>query len=251
MIPNFLENFRQDLEKYKHETIKITATPLTENENSTLTQSKFLGKPYLPKNFDYPKDKNGKPMILWAQINCNELPILENYPTLGILQFYVSSSDWYDMSDYKVIFHKNITNEYQTDFSFLTEELFEDSPIYTEHILTFEKKIEYGGYEDFRFDYSFNGKNFWDYRETLNDDKKKLIDNIIDGTGHKIGGYAYFTQADIRDYNAHLKNDLLLLQIDTDEKIMFGDSGVANFFINPDDLKNEKFEKTWFNWDCC
>jgi uncharacterized protein YwqG len=44
---------------------------------------------------------------------------------------------------------------------------------------------------------------------------------------------------------------LLLLQIDTDNEIMFGDSGVANVFINEDDLKKKKFDKAYFNWDCC
>lgn len=98
---------------------------------------------------------------------------------------------------------------------------------------------------------TFNGKDYWDFHETLTKDQKNEIEKIIDGTDHKIGGYAYFTQADIRDYNKELKQDLLLLQIDTDEEIMFGDSGVANFFINPEDLKNKRFEKAWFNWDCC
>jgi uncharacterized protein YwqG len=97
----------------------------------------------------------------------------------------------------------------------------------------------------------FNDKDYWDFQETLTKDQTEEINKIIDGTGHKIGGYAYFTQADVRDYNKDLKQDLLLLQIDTDEEIMFGDSGVANFFINPEDLKNRRFEKAWFNWDCC
>jgi len=251
MIPNFLEIFKTDLEKYRLETIKIKATPIKDSKENSLRSSKFLGKPYLPLNYEYPTDKNGKPMVLWAQLNWSEIPSLENYPTSGILQFFVSSTDWYDMADYKIIYHKNLSNEYQTEFPFLTEDLYEESPIFAEHTLEFSKEIEFGGYEDFRFNYTFDGKDFWNFRDTLSEDEKVLIDIIIDGTGHKIGGYAYFTQGDIRDYNQQLKSDLLLLQIDSDEEIMFGDSGVANFFINPSDLKNKNFEKTWFNWDCC
>lgn len=250
MIPEFLEIFKSELEKYKLETVKITAIPISD-EILSLTQSKFLGKPYLPINFEYPKDRNNRPMNLWAQINFAEIPSLENYPTSGILQFFISSTDWYDMSDYKIIFHKNISENYQTEFSFLTDELYEDSPIYKEHKLNFKKEMEFGGYEDFRFDFLFNGKDFWDYRETLTENEKRLLDEIIDGSGHKIGGYAYFTQGDIRDNNKNLRNNLLLLQIDTDEQIMFGDSGVANFFISPVDLKNQNFENVFFYWDCC
>ena len=80
----------------------------------------------MPITIEYPKDKLGNPMILVAQINFSEIPQLENYPTDGILQFYISPTKWYDMDDYKIIFHQTIENEYQTDFTFLTEKLFEE-----------------------------------------------------------------------------------------------------------------------------
>ncbi|SEH65801.1 Uncharacterized protein YwqG [Paenimyroides aquimaris] len=253
MIPNFLNEFKDKLEKFKLESIKIKATPISENENPTFTQSKFLGKPYLPIGFEYPKDKKGNPMILLAQINFAETPQIENYPTDGILQFFISSTEWYDMEDYKVLFHEIIENEYQTDFSFLTEKLYEESPIYCEHKLAFEKTIEYGGYEDFRFNdqIDFNGKDYFDFQEELTKEQAKEMDSFLDGTGHKIGGYAYFTQSDPRDYAKNKKNEILLLQIDTDEQIMFGDVGVGNFFINPKSLKEKDFNQAWFNWDCC
>jgi len=250
MIPEFLTEFKTKLEKYKLETIKIVATPLKKEESLEIFDSKFLGTPYLPKGMEYPKDKENKPMVLWAQINLVDTPALDGYPNQGILQFFVSS-EWFDMDDYKVVFHSDITEEIQTDFSFLTEDLYEESPIYCEHKLDFNKEIEYGSSEDLRFSMRFNDKDYWDFQETLTKDQAEELNKIIDGTGHKIGGYAYFTQADVRDYNKDLKQDLLLLQIDTDEEIMFGDSGVANFFINPEDLKNRRFEKAWFNWDCC
>lgn len=250
MIPEFLNEFKTQLEKYKLETIKISATPLENGESLQISDSKFLGKPYLPKEMEYPKDKENKPMVLWTQINFADVPVLDGYPDQGILQFFVSA-EWFDMDDYKVVFHDKITQEFQTDFSFLTGEMYEESPIYREHKLDFSKKIEYGSSEDFRFDMKFNDKDYWDFQETLTKNQTEEIEKIIDGTGHKIGGYAYFTQADIRDCNKNLKQDLLLLQIDTDDEIMFGDSGVANFFINPEDLKNKRFEKAWFNWDCC
>lgn len=250
MIPEFLTEFKTKLEKYKLETIKIVATPHKKEESLEIFDSKFLGTPYLPKGMEYPKDKENKPMVLWAQINLVDTPALDGYPNQGILQFFVSS-EWFDMDDYKVVFHSDITEEIQTDFSFLTEDLYEESPIYCEHKLDFNKEIEYGSSEDLRFSMRFNDKDYWDFQETLTKDQAEELNKIIDGTGHKIGGYAYFTQADVRDYNKDLKQDLLLLQIDTDEEIMFGDSGVANFFINPEDLKNRRFEKAWFNWDCC
>jgi len=166
MIPEFLNEFKTQLEKYKLETIKISATPLENGESLQISDSKFLGKPYLPKEMEYPKDKENKPMVLWTQINFADVPVLDGYPDQGILQFFVSA-EWFDMDDYKVVFHNNITEEFQTDFSFLTEEMYEESPIYREHKLDFSKEIEYGSSEDFRFDMKFNDKDYWDFQETL------------------------------------------------------------------------------------
>lgn len=44
---------------------------------------------------------------------------------------------------------------------------------------------------------------------------------------------------------------VLLLQIDTDDEIMWGDSGVGNFVIHPDDLAKRDFSKVYYTWDCC
>ncbi|RZK04438.1 MAG: DUF1963 domain-containing protein [Flavobacterium sp.] len=251
MIPPFLEKYKAEIEKYRLETVRITATPIEGSKTLPLTQSKFLGKPYLPLDQEYPKSKNGTPMILWAQINFDEVPKLENYPTTGIFQLFVSSHDWEDMDDYKILFHKEPTKQFQTDFSFLTEELYEERPINREHELTFMKAVEYGGTEDFRFKLDFDGKDYFDFQETLTEEAIEEMDKLFSATGHKIGGYAYFTQSDPRDYDANKKDDQLVLQIDTDDEIMFGDTGVMNIFLNDADLKCQNFTKAYFNWDCC
>ncbi len=120
-----------------------------------------------------------------------------------------------------------------------------------EHSLIFSAEEEYGGSEDFRFDFTFNGLNYWDFENSLDESEKKEIDKFFYNIGHKIGGYAYFTQSDPRGHDQKSKDDVLLLQIDTDHEIMFGDSGVGNFFINNQDLANKNFEKAYFYWDCC
>ena len=33
--------------------------------------------------------------------------------------------------------------------------------------------------------------------------------------------------------------------------VMWGDSGVGNFFINAEDLKRLDFSNVVYNWDCC
>jgi uncharacterized protein YwqG len=43
---------------------------------------------------------------------------------------------------------------------------------------------------------------------------------------------------------------VLLLQLDSDEEMMWGDSGIANFFIDPDDLRRGDFSRVAYHWDC-
>ncbi len=251
-LPSFLAPFKADIEKYGLESVKIVASPRSEGKEALgIMESKFLGHAYWPLGKEYPMAKDGNPMILLAQINFQELPPLENYPTGGILQLFVSPFTWYDMDDYQVVFHENTSLNHLSDFSFLSEKLYEESPIYCEHQLSFKKEIEYGGVNDFRWGLKFNGLDYFDYQETLSKAQQEQMDQFFYGSGHKIGGYAFFTQTDPRDYGRTKKKDVLLLQIDTDEEIMFGDSGVANVFINIDELINRNFEKAYFNWDCC
>ena len=60
-----------------------------------------------------------------------------------------------------------------------------------------------------------------------------------------------YTQNDIRDE----EYEILLLQIDSEgtekNEIMWGDCGIANFFIREKDLKEFNFNKAIYNWDCC
>ncbi|NES71082.1 MAG: DUF1963 domain-containing protein [Okeania sp. SIO2D1] len=56
-------------------------------------ESKFGGLPYLPRTIDYPTNKKGEYLKLLAQLNFSEMPLLENFPTQGILQFYIDGND--------------------------------------------------------------------------------------------------------------------------------------------------------------
>ncbi|EPY17425.1 hypothetical protein AGDE_16257 [Angomonas deanei] len=44
---------------------------------------------------------------------------------------------------------------------------------------------------------------------------------------------------------------ILLWQFDSEGDMMWGDCGVCNLFIDPDDLAARRFDRVWYNWDCC
>lgn len=251
VIPEFLQPFAAQLESHALESIKVLAQPRAA-AGPPSAKSKFLGLPLLPGTIPYPRQQSGTPLLLLAQINLAELPVNSLLPAAGLLQFYMPAQDWYDMEESKVLYigPEHLDTDLQQDFSFLPANHYEESPIYCEHDLAFEAVMEYGSLEDERFDMNFNGLNGYDYEETLPEQNKAAFSNLLSGTGHKIGGYAYFTQGDPHAYD---KNgaEVQLLQIDIDEQIMFGDSGVAHFFIDEQALKNREFDKAYFYWDCC
>ena len=87
------------------------------------------------------------------------------------------------------------------------------------------------------------------------DDIEDLLRDASNEFGFKIGGYPSFTQEDPRSYGANTSHTALLLQLDSwsakgDTGIMFGDCGVANWFITPEALANCDFSDVLYNWDC-
>ena len=271
------------LEKNKKPMIKISLS----DDKPNLFQSKFGGVPYLPKDMEVPKNKENKQLTLLAQINIEELPKNNIYPMEeGMLQFWILNDDVlgldYDThlgNGFKVVYYKEI------DKGVTEEEVLEkykpykdeDSyfPIEGEFSLSF--KLTDGYFSDSNDDFreivdremkKFHIENkekykeilkvydnkeylsYWDIWDILEEDKeigKKLFE-----AGHKIGGFPNFTQSDVREIGDY---EILLLQIDSEgtekNEIMWGDCGIANFFIREKDLKELNFDKIIYNWDCC
>lgn len=154
------------------------------------------------------------PLKLLAQLNFRELPHIEGFPEHGILQFYIDTRDSYCYEEYCVIYHDTIIAD---------EKLLQEPPIFPE----------------------VDAKSLYDLDHRI----VSKIENDFYIIGHRIGGYPYFTQQDIREGASD--HTILLLQIDTDDGIIWGDSGVANFFITPEDLQKHNFSNVIFTWDCC
>ncbi|PJJ60692.1 YwqG family protein [Hymenobacter chitinivorans] len=252
MIPEFLAPFAEQIQQHALPSIKIKATPLPE-AGPVSAASKFGGLPYLPLSVAYPRGEKGAPLLLLAQINLTELPATDWLPAAGLLQFYASAQELYNVDEAAVLHIRpeQLAEEIQQDFSFLPADHYDDSPIRCEHTLQFALTTEYGGIEDSRFTVDFNGRTAHTYNTRLPRAQKQEFNRLFGGEGHKLGGYALFTQGDPRAYTPAIANDVQLLQIDMDEHIMFGDSGVAHFFISAQALQNGEFDQAYFYWDCC
>ncbi|MCD1257261.1 DUF1963 domain-containing protein [Paenibacillus athensensis] len=243
--------------------------------------SKFGGSAYMAAGQTYPLDAAGKPMRLLAQINLAELPRLDLFPESGLLQFFIAASDDLhglsfddpcDQRNFKVTYvpeaaladaltgaadsaepATQAADEAGREAAAQADSTDGDFPLARELALSLARKDAAVSSADYQFE-RFFGEEPFAFFEQFGDEETELSDAYADacsGIGHKIGGYAFFTQSDPRE-GRYEDYEVLLLQIDSDHDngIMWGDSGVANFFIRPADLQNRDFSKVLYNWDC-
>ena len=277
-LPVGLEKFRSKLEATVKPYLDIQTRFTRE---TTFWQSKFAGFPYLPKSFEYPVTPEGEPLHLLAQINFDEPPNLEGFPTTGILQFYIARDGAYGLlgyenstnqANFRVLYFPEVDlneNNLITNFDFLPTLWnygiefipFLVSSSYAPHredcfALSFNLKNAPISDCDYKFD-ELIGDEIWDMFEAndwalSHEYREKFVE------GHRIGGYPNFAQADPRESLPENEEPyILLLQIDFDpgelEKIsiQWGDMGVGNFWIKPSALRNLDFSGVLYNWDCC
>ena len=250
---------------------------IEENNSLNLTDSKFGGLPYVSTDEDIPKDSNGNQLALLAQINCSNLPENTLYPKDGLLQFWISRNDDFGLGnkkDYYVKYIKNIENNITKEsilnkYKLLDEENSEEySPFNkknTSFALKFEKGISTITSTDFLFEdialktihELFPDENIEDLYDDLERDVFNTLFKAFNGVEHAIGAYPTFTQWDPRNPEEKDAYGITLLQVESywnndsnNNGIMWGDSGVANFFINKEKLEHLNFEDVLFNWDC-
>ena len=257
------------------QTKAFTKITLMENEMK-ITDSKVMGLPYIPKDKDIPKTSTEDQMLMIAQINCEDLKGLKDFPEKGILQFFVLNDedgllgldfDNQTVQDsFRVIYHeeieefydenelKSIYNPYNFEESYITN----DNESYK---MNFELTSEKERFEDM-FYHIFTKickekglkqtQEDWLYRKLLN--FMQYSENYYS----QCDGFAFFTQDDPREYNEEYKKfDTVLFQLNSefDEntrnwKVCIGDAGVINFFINRENLKKKDFSEILYNWDC-
>ena len=256
-----LEPYRKAIEATIEPYIKIE---LTDCDRPTWWQSKFGGLPYMPKGFEYPKSNDGKYLYLLAQINFAEVPKLEGLPERGILQFYIAADeDFYgcnfdnpfDRDKFRVIYFSEVdleTKNLLTDFGFLPELESEDLLLPFEGCCAVKFSLDTAPIS--AADYQFSFFNLWDENNEVDGKFEEYWDKF-DAAGHKLLGYPCFTQSDPRPDFSEDEPYILLFQIDSDAnnngfEIIWGDNGIANFFIKRSHLAKLDFTQVLYNWDC-
>ena len=285
MVP---ANRLEDLARALKDATRMSAFSLRIDSDAspTLTSSKLGGLPYWPRGLDYPEPErqglsSDERLALLAQLNLADFGGDSRLPDHGLLQFFVTTDDLNGLEfdvpmdaqrHFRVVWHERI------DSSVMAEDVLargiapagkdEIFPVRGEHALSVGRTECWMTPADERFDAAFRGvldklfgagfadseRSWTEYLE--DDDCDRLYDLLNEGNDQRslVLGYPYFTQWDPRAGEALDYFDTLLLQIDSDfdnpSKVMWGDSGVGNFFINGEALARGDFSRVLYNWDC-
>jgi uncharacterized protein YwqG len=261
---NFLKVIEEhwgDISATELEAATIIATPA---DDILLESSKLGHYPYMPLDFNYPKDLEGNFMYPLAQINFSEAPPLDGFPTSGYLQFYITYNDRnYGMfldnlqsqDDFRILFfEEDEIIQHKADFSFLDKIIKSDQvPVLKPHILSFSTKKEYIGVGDVRTKKG-DGWMIEQIADKHPGQENNLINDIsevFETYRHKIGGYAAFCESDDpRIEHPEFAEYILLLQIVSHaEDIHWKEYGVGHFFIHPEDLLKKDFSRVVYSWD--
>ncbi|OKH37875.1 hypothetical protein NIES2119_12050 [[Phormidium ambiguum] IAM M-71] len=256
-------------------SVKITAHPSNE---TTLWQSKFGGEPYFPKDGTYPTSPSGNPLTLLAQINFAEVPVTEDFPKQGILQFYIDASEnatygliddlQIEQSTFRIIYFPepdlNIENLIN-NFTFLPQPIVYPIKVEDSFALSFEVTLDPPTPSDFQFNTLV--ESYFSALEKIenNQEKSELIEAILDEleenekyrqqlNKHTLGGYPYLVQDDYRGehHNRFKDYTFLLFQMvsEPDHSIKWGDMGAGYFFIEPSALKRLDFSQVLYTYAC-
>lgn len=253
-LPPLLKPYENELFSKIKPLIRLWFEPAEETLSSW--NSNLNGKPYMPIGTPYPTGKNGSPLRFVAQLNFSELPQLENYPSEGILQFFIDGEDgMYGMfnKNYQVIYHNDIImdeTELIQDFSFMQEII--------KNRFVFKKNVPFKIYSKLIFAIpNYNGfvrelpEIYSQFDDDENDELAEILGDLcLSFECHQVGGYHSSAQEDVLSYETDY--DTLLFQIDTDDvnDICWGDMGVGNFFIKESRLRNLDFSDVLFHWTC-
>lgn len=252
----------------------------SDSENASVYSSKIGGIPYMPKDFEYPCRSDGTPLRLLCQLNFAKLPKLDNFPSDGILQIYISDTGKLDLTDYiqttaeqddfRVIYFEDILRKESllktaSEMPEFTSCAF---PAVRERVLVpMKPKPSIPSCLDFRFEdevlefakkYGICSKNAQTVNDIPNDACEPLYHRFSYPGFTGIGGAGSFISGDPRaayygEYRDCLCCLFRLADIEEtcpeDHEIYAKADGVFQFFVSYDDLRKKDFSRVLFDCD--
>lgn len=261
--------FFEMVEEYKARTTKPCMRLEFNEDEPTPLKNKIGGIPYLPVGEEWPTTKKGDRMALILQVNLKDVT-LPDWPKEGILEVFGDNlSDWPNQYAVRLFkegleYQKNLTMPgvetiVQKGYCFdmfpdtitmpLSDYRFETVMVdIIKKKANVELKPKYKDISDWLEQFDFGT------RKTKSGKTVKVhwSEYVSKETPYlTIGGYANFTQYDIRDLGDPRTECLFKIDSCYDWNIIdLGDAGIMSGVISPEDLKKSNFDKAEMTWDC-
>ena len=264
------------VEQFINEVKQLTAKPcfslVPDFDNKPgITDSKLGGLPYWPADLPYPEN-DGVKMSLLAQINCNDIEESELLPNQGMIQFFIATntSNIYGIDfshpdkqvGFRVVYHPSI--EAPIDIEAPRLEECENSPLRLEVAINIEPALSFININESKFNIIFKtvvaklfqNKEPGEFFDYFNNEEMCTIEQALmfsPTPGHQLTGWPKFTEGDPRKQEQQEQFNTLLLQLgsqftDDGELLMWGDMGIAQFFIPEENLKSLDFSKVYYTF---
>lgn len=219
-----------------------------------------LGGPvWLADGEAWPADAEGLPLEFVAQVDFAELPPLPDFPTTGLLQFFVGTGDVFG-ADFDEPANGSARVLWRPDgpgggrLQPPPHRADGMSPFEGDNVRAAGLSLIGQGAEhlpdgtDWRIIQRLEGH----LRRPGIDEVDEMIQAQDDTppVRHHVGGHPVFTQFDFREPGRGDELDRTLLRLTSDATLRWGDCGEAMFLISRDALLARDFASVAFYWDC-
>lgn len=229
---------------------------------STPGGTRIGGPVWLAAGEAWPADARGQPMAFLAQLDFGAMPPLPDYPDSGILQLFIARDDLYganfekpEAGQFRVIWREKIegpgklhAGRPQGDQGIDDYSPLRDDAVKQGIALTPKRTDQ------------FPSTDSWlaerDLGKLLEGDKDGRVYAFADKqfeaapSQHHVGGHPGFTQSDWRAAPRYQDVDRVLINLWSDDRLMWGDMGQGQFMIRRQDLLKRDFSKVFYQWDC-
>ena len=257
--PETLARYRKWLEDSAQPAVFLTgAGPAL----ATPGGSRIGGVVWIPDGETIPADRTGAPMSFLAQLDFAELPKLKDYPETGVLQFFIAldmyfGADFDDpgAGDFKLVYRATLDGPGKMVRTRYDGRNGEDFYTPLESRKLQHRGVALTGKPGLSSPGLFSFQLRRDLPDFLENDSYATLNALVQGGHvqnqeiHHFGGYPDTVQDDWRVTKELQEFDTVLLNLWSQDGLMWGDAGQGQFLIRREDLRERNFDEAAFQWD--